>query len=564
MSETSCDVLVVGGGPVGLTMAAELARHGVVPRLIDANAAPQRWSKAAGVSARTMEVFDDMGVVEHALELGRPMYGVSLYKGRERIAHLDIHIEGTPYSYIFGMEQRRTELMLAEHLERLGGTFERQIELTGFEADDDGVTATLRHAVDGREETVRARWLVGCDGARSTVRKVLDLPFDGSTFEQTLIQADVRIDFPFEVDPNEAVAFVSPEGPFGALPLLEDGRYRLIILGVEDPPKEPPLELFQELAAARCPEGVRVHDAAWTVSFRFHGRIVPRYRVGPVFLAGDAAHVHSPAGAQGMNLGIQDAYNLAWKLALVTRGVARPSILDSYHAERWPVGHAIVDATDVATRRAMRVMTLRSELAQALRNQAAGFLLNTGFVQDRIFQGLSQTTVTYGSSPIVGEHHTSLWSAEIGPGRPDERPGLSDWYRFTKGPQPGERVPDFDLTEGQTWLDFIRGTQHVLLLFDGAAATPEGYENIDSIADRVRRRYGGEVDVRVIVPHGDRPAALRWDGTVVLDASCAIHQHFGCGSEGLYLIRPDGHVGYRSQPADEGRLLRYLETLFVA
>ncbi|HRI66257.1 MAG TPA: FAD-dependent monooxygenase [Polyangium sp.] len=563
MSEQStCDVLVVGGGPVGLTMACELRRHGLNPRIIDANAAPPIWSKAAGVAARTMEVWQDMGIVDRALKLGRPMYGANMYSGTERIAHLTFNITGTPFPYIFGLEQQRTEGMLAEHLRDLGGTFERPVKLIDFEQNDEGVTARLEYA-DGREEKVRCRWLVGCDGAKSTVRHGLNLPFEGSTFEQTLMQADVRVDLPFAVDPNEAVAFVSKDGVAGMLPLLEEGRYRFILLGVDNPPAVPPIELFQELVEQRCPAGTRVYDPAWTISFRFHGRIVPRYRVGRVFLAGDAAHIHSPAGAQGMNLGIQDAYNLAWKLALVDKGVAKPTLLDSYDPERRPIGEGIVKGTDIFTQRGMRFLTLRSPIAEALRNQAISFVLNTGFVPQNFFQSLAQIGVGYPNSPAVGEYHTPVWSTALGI-RKDEGPRIGDWVRFAKGPGPGERVPDIELATGNTLFDVLRGTKHVLFLFDGSATTDAGYANLTSIATQIEQRWGEHIVVHVVTPAAEKPAALQWSGSRLVDEDHRLHEHFGCNSESLYLVRPDGYVGYRSQPADEGKLLHYLETIFAS
>jgi 2-polyprenyl-6-methoxyphenol hydroxylase-like FAD-dependent oxidoreductase len=561
-SHPNGSVLVVGGGPVGLTMACELLRHGVDCRIVDQNAAPQPWSKAAAVSARTMEVWQDMGIVERALERGRPVFGVNLHRGLERFAQVSIHVEGTPFPYIFGMAQRETELMLAKRLDELGGRFEREVKLAGFSQDDDGVSATLVHR-DGREEQMRTPWLVGCDGAHSTVRQGLDLPFEGSTFEETIVQGDLKVDFPFAADPNEAQVFVSPAGPIGMIPLLDEGRYRVLVLGIADPPDEPPLEMLQQIVGQRCPEGVHVYDPAWTVSFRFHGRIVPRYRSGSVFLAGDAAHIHSPAGGQGMNMGIQDAYNLAWKLALVQRGVCSEEILDSYDLERRPVGQRTVDVTDAATKRAMRMMTLRSPLAQSLRNQAMSFILNAGILQGRAFRSIGQLSVSYAASPIVGDHHRSVWRSELIGTRADERPTTADWIKFTNGPGAGERVPDLDLADGRTLFEVMRGTKHVLLLFDGAAASEEGYRNLSAIGDRVTRRYGEHVGVRVVVPFDRKPDALDWDGDVLLDEDGAVHEHFGCGSEALYLIRPDGYVGYRSQPAAQDELFRYLETIFV-
>ena len=561
------DVLVVGGGPVGLTMACELWRHGVPCRIVDKADAPQIWSKAAAVSARTMEVFQDMGLIDQVRERGRPMYGVDVYAGEQRVAHVGIDIPGTPYPYIFGLSQRDTELLLAEHLTRLGGRFERGVELVAFEQDENAVQATLRHA-DGREEQAIFSWLVGCDGARSTVRRTLELPFEGSTFEQSVVQADIRAQFSWPVDANEAIMFLSDNGPLGFLPLLSEGRYRMIAMGVPDPEPEPPLALFHSLVAERAPAGTTVSDPAWRVSFRFHGRIVPSYRHGRVFLAGDAGHIHSPVGGQGMNMGIQDAYNLAWKLALVLSGHGRPSLLDSYQPERWPVGRSTVDLTDRASKNAIRFMTLRSPIAQALRNQAISFLFNSGMLVNRIFRGLGGMTIDYSASPIVGDHHSSLWQAELGGARDHERPHVSDWYRFSKGPGAGERVPDIELPvahDGATTLfDLLRGTSHTLLLFDGAAATHEGYENLSTIAERVCRMYGERVRVHVVVPFDEPPEALRWRESVILDADTSLHEHFGCGSEALYLIRPDEYIGFRCQPAVQERLEQYLQTILIA
>lgn len=558
--EKGCDVLIVGGGPVGLTMACELIRHGVGCRIVDKNAAPQPWSKAAAVAARTMEVFQDMGIAGRALERGRPMYGAVLMQGEQRIAHLSIDVPTTPYPYIFGMSQRETELLLAEHLAELGGTFERSVELVGFAEDETLVTATLRHP-DGREETVQTPWLIGCDGAHSTVRHTLGLPFEGSSFEQTLAQADIRVTFPFDVDPHEAVTFISENGPLGMLPLLDEGRYRVIAIGLPSPDEEPTLESFRALARDRAPAGVELFDPNWIVKFRFHGRIVPSYRAGRVFLAGDAGHIHSPAGGQGMNLGIQDAYNLAWKLALVVKGAARPEILDSYDQERHPIGQSVVDNTDRATKAMMRMMTLRSPLAMGLRKQAMSFLFNTGVLGTFVSKAIGGMNVGYPASPIVGEHHISVWRAEIG-AAPAERPSLGAWRRFNAGPGPGERVPDIPIDDESTLFDRLRGTRHTLWLFDGAM-TDEGYDNFASIADRVMRRYGDHIDLTAVVPACERPARLPESLAVLFDAEMTLHDHFGCASEGLYLIRPDGYVGFRSQPADEDALLRYLETIFV-
>lgn len=559
MLEDVIDALVVGGGPVGLTMACELARHGVSCRIVDQNAAPQRWSKAAAVMPRTLEVLRDVGVADALIARGKPVYGVNVHQNGTRIAHVAIHLEGTPYPYILGVSQRETELVLAEHLAGHGVRFEREVTLVELTQDDEGVTATLERA-GGERETVRARYAIGCDGAHSTVRRALGFAFEGSTFEQALWHADIRIRFPFDVDPNEAQMFVSEHGVMGALPVFGGGRYRLIAMAPPRADLDPTLEDMQALAKERLPEGTVIEDPDWITGFRFHGRLASRYRDRRIFLAGDAGHIHSPAGAQGMNMGIQDAYNLAWKLALVMRGAGQPALLESYEPERRPIAEGVVRGTDRGTRTALRMIALRNPILTKLRGQLVSFITELGVFQSTVMQTVGQVRVGYPDSPIVGEHHSSVWTAELGERR-DERPRLSDWMQFADGPGPGRRVPDLELADG-TLHDLLQGTAHVLFLFDGSAATAAGYANLDGIAERVQRRYGELVRVHVVVPLAERPAELRAPD-VLLDPDGALHACFGCGSEALYLVRPDGYVGFRSQPADEDALSRYLATIFT-
>jgi 2-polyprenyl-6-methoxyphenol hydroxylase-like FAD-dependent oxidoreductase len=556
------DVLVVGGGPVGLSLACELHRHGVRCRIVDQLPEPQIWSKAAVVTPRTLEVLDDMGVGPPMHAIGRPVYGIALHRDRDCIARLAIDLDGTPFPFVLGISQRDIEIILAQQLAEAGGALERPVTLESFREEGGVVHATLLHP-GGRREQVVTRWLCGCDGAKSTVRGGLGLPFEGSTFEQNLIQADIRIEFPIPADAHEAMIFLSSHGVLACFPLFAEGRYRAIAPAMPDPDAEATLSVFESVARERAPEGTRFHDPAWVAKFRFHGRVVPRYRVGRVFLAGDAAHIHSPVGGQGMNMGIQDAYNLAWKLALVVRGAGRESLLDSYDPERRPVAAATVGVTDRMTKTMMRAMALRSRVAEALRNQAIAFVVGSGLIGERVFRRVGQLAVEYGASPIVGEHHVSVWRSEIGPGRGSEQPKIGDWMGFRGAVAAGARVPDLDLYDGSTLFELLRGTSHVLLLFDGAAATQAGYDNLSEIASRVSARWGEQVRVHVVVPRAEVPAELVWRGPVLLDADAALHRHFGCSSEGLFLVRPDGYVGFRSQPADAQKILGYLETVFT-
>lgn len=562
------DVLVVGAGPVGLALACELSRHGLVCRIVDQNEGPSIWSKAAGVNPRTLEAFDLMGVVDDALAHGRPMRGFNFYTGEKRLGHIQFGGIESPYEFLLGLSQRDTELLLAKRLEGFGVHLERSVKLTRFEQSapdqpDGNVVATLVHA-DGREETLEVPWMVACDGARSTVRKTLDLPFEGSTFEQSLSQADVRIQWPFPVEDNEAHAFVSPHGAIGALPLLSEGRYRLLVLPGDQ--MEPSLEYFQQQMDLRGPPGAVVSDPAWMIGFRFHSRIAGRYRVGRIFLAGDAAHIHSPAGAQGMNMGIQDAFNLAWKLALVVRGGARESILDSYEAERRPIGESVVSGTDLATRNGLRMMQLQNSLAQSVRNHLVSFLTSLPVFQELVTNTVGGTGVQYSDSPIVGQHQVSIWSAHVMTSRHSEHPAFRDWLDFGKGPGPGERAPDVVIHSepGGRLFDLLRTTAHTLLLFDGSAATSEGYQRLLDLSIRIESTYGTRIVPHLVVPAAVRPAALNGHARVVLDPEGALHRRYGARSECLYLIRPDGYIAFRSQPADTEKLLEYLQVIFAS
>jgi len=564
-------VLVVGAGPVGLTLASELLRFGVPCRVVDMNEGPSLWSKAAVVHARTLEAFAAMGIADQAVALGRRLHGLGFFSGEKRIGHVSVDSLDSPYPFLLGLSQRETEQLLERHLIALGGRVERQVELATFARVEGGVTATLVHAgrpgdeAGDRREVVTTPWLVGCDGAHSMVRKTLDVPFEGSTYEETILQADVRIRWPFAVPEDEGLFFVSPHGVLGALPLLGDGRYRLLALLAADEQHDPTLDSFQTLMDERGPAGTVVADPAWMVAFRFHHRKAATTRVGRVFLAGDAAHVHSPVGGQGMNIGIQDAFNLAWKLALVIRGEGHASLLDSYHAERSPIAAATLGLTAAATRFGARALGLRSPVAQRVRDQLFSLAGRLPLVEERAAALLGGLALDYRASPIVSQDVVPIWPVTAGL-------GLQDRVSFEHGPGPGHRVGDVEMEGGgeapPRLFELLHarttgGPAHTLLLFDARTETPDGYRALGHLARAVRASYGDRIRVFVVTPHAEAPSPLDWDGAVVPDPAGALHRRFGARAECLYLVRPDGYVAYRSQPADEEKLLAYLATVLV-
>lgn len=343
---SQADVLVVGAGPCGLAMACELLRHGLRVRLIDAKAKPVEHSKALLLWPRTLDILEDLGELSAAEQAGERLGAFRYFSGRSPLATISFAPSLAPVS----LPQVRTEQILANCLHKLGGGVERQVRLQALEGIDDSgetdtVTAVLAHG-DGRLERMAVPWVIGADGPGSTVRAQLGFGFEGATYEQTFMLADCLVDG--TVPAGEAHYYQSANG-IVVVVALPGNRYRFFT-NARPGQSDVTLPMIQQTVDERGPAGVRLYDPESMSIFRVHRRRSTGYRVGPVFLIGDAAHVHSPAGGQGMNTGIQDAHNLAWKLAAVARGVAEPRLLDSYPPEREAVARSVIRDTDIQTR----------------------------------------------------------------------------------------------------------------------------------------------------------------------------------------------------------------------
>jgi 2-polyprenyl-6-methoxyphenol hydroxylase-like FAD-dependent oxidoreductase len=325
------DVIVAGGGPTGMMLAAELRLHGVRVVVLERQAEPVRPAGALGLHVRSIEVLDQRGLLERFLARGR-RHPVGGFAGiRKPVPDLD-----TAHGYLLGIPQSITDRLLAEHAVALGADVRLGSELTGLAQDADGVTAVL---ADGTE--LRARWLVGCDGGRSTVRKSAGIGFPGEPATMEWLLGDFEVGVPEEVL-TAAVAEVS--GPllrFGPSPEAP-GRWRFVPRAASVTPFPPTLDEFRQRLRELAGTDFGVHSPRALTRFGDATRQADRYRVGRVFLAGDAAHVHPPIGGQGLNLGMQDAFNLGWKLAGAVAGWAPESLLDSYQAERHPVGAQVL------------------------------------------------------------------------------------------------------------------------------------------------------------------------------------------------------------------------------
>jgi NADPH-dependent dioxygenase len=342
------DVLVVGAGPVGLAAAIELRRRALSVRVIDAKLGPATTSRALGTHARTLEVYRAMGVLDAILDHARPLAAFTVHERGRRITRFgyDFGALGPlkPFSAFIG--QADTERILRARLEALGVHVEWDVEMTSLEQDAREVRARLR---DGA--TICARWLIAADGGRSTARKLLGLPFEGAA-DETWIVADATLET--ALPPNSIHMFRHPAGNLLIFPFPEAGQWRVLETNPpaagEERDEARLMARFRERMEAAAGCAVAPRRLGWVSRFTIQQRQVPRLRHGRIFLAGDAAHVHSPASGQGMNTGIQDAFNLAWKLALVHRGAAADSLLDSYDSERRPVSANLLRSAKIATR----------------------------------------------------------------------------------------------------------------------------------------------------------------------------------------------------------------------
>lgn len=572
-SGAAIDVLVVGAGPTGLLLAGELRRFGVAVRLVEKLAAPSPLSRAIAVHARTLEVLEELGVAERLLAAGVRYRRARLFAASasggvgEPIVEASFDELDTAYPFALGVPQDVTERLLTELLTTRGGAVERGVELTALTQDERECRATLRHA-DGRDEVVAARWVVGCDGAHSRVRKALGLAFAGETNPERFWLADVRAAWDL---PHDAItSFFGPDGVLACFPLPEQ-RWRLIFsLGVvtDEEPRDPTLAEVEGLATARSGRAAGLTDPAWLGAFRINSRQVSTYRVGRALVAGDATHIHSPAGGQGMNTGLQDAHALAWRLALVVRGhVSGPAtpggaasrLLDSWSSERHAIGAAMLRATALAT----TVGTLRAPLARAVRDRVAGFLASLEPVQQRLVRSVAELDLTYRRSELVAEHQEPLLEARVGAAASGEDPSVGSWLAFRAAPRAGDRALDARVEDKhgkpvQLRSLFGRG-RHLLLLFDGRATTIEGDARLTQVARDMAARFGAAVEV-VIVTSRPRGATLTRACPVLYDPEGEAEARYGATTECGYLVRPDLHVGFRCQPVRGDLLVEHLAT----
>jgi 2-polyprenyl-6-methoxyphenol hydroxylase-like FAD-dependent oxidoreductase len=396
-----CDVLIIGAGPTGLVLALWLTKQGVRVRIVDKTAEPGTTSRALAVQARTLELYRQLDLTEAVIAKGHQVPGVNLWVKGERAARMGFETVGsglTPYPFLHIFPQDQHERLLVERLLALGVAVERQTEMIGFTEQQDRIAARLR-GPDGQQADCEAQYIAGCDGARSIVRETIGTGFPGGTYRQIFYVADVEASGPAL---NGELHIDLDEADFLAVfPLAGQGRARLIGTVRDERADRADTMTFSDVSDRAITHlKVEVKQVNWFSTYHVHHRVTDHFRKGRAFLLGDAAHIHSPAGGQGMNTGIGDAINLAWKLAAVVAGRASDSLLDSYEAERIGFARRLVATTD----RVFSFATAEGRIAEIMRTRVAPVLIPRiaafDSVREFMFRTVSQIMLNYRNGPL--------------------------------------------------------------------------------------------------------------------------------------------------------------------
>jgi 2-polyprenyl-6-methoxyphenol hydroxylase-like FAD-dependent oxidoreductase len=509
------DVLIVGAGPTGLMLGIQLARRGVRALIVDRNPGPSVYSKALGVHARSLEIYSHLGIADRAIELGIRAAAANLWVEGRRAARVplgDIGRDLSPYPFLLILGQDRNEQLLGEVLRGLGVEISWNTELVDIEQRTDTASALLKRA-DGSTRDIEARWIAGCDGPHSAVRTLCGIDFSGAPYEHVFYVADTTVTGPMA--PSELNVYLRHKGFHVFFPMRGQDHWRVVGILPQDLSSRDNLEFAAVAPSISGQVGASLlfRECRWFSTYRIHHRRAERFRDRRCFLLGDAAHIHSPVGGQGMNTGLQDAYNLAWKLALAITGRSGEALLDSYEAERLPIAERLLGTTD----RAFSFIVSSQWLAGSFRVRVLGRALAFAMGRDRmrkfVFRALSQIGISYPSSIL----------SETLPGLPGG------------APRAGDRFP---------WLH---------LKFSPDAPAEDLFKRLDDT--RFNLIVIGNPSLPVIPPElagilvihrvTDDPANDRELARVRIPKPC------------FYLLRPDGHIGLAGAKLDAALLGRY-------
>ena len=512
------DVLIVGAGPTGLMLANQLARRGVRSVIIDRHPGPSLQTRALGVQARTLEIYSQLGIVDRALALGKRGNGVQLWAQGRKAAHVPLGNTGselTPYPYVLVLGQDDNERIMGERLRDFDQSVQWNTELVALQSHADHVTVTLA-STDGATRDINARWVAGCDGAHSAVRTLNGIAFEGAPYEHVFYVADVQASG--NMVPDEINVFLWKESFHLFFPMRGDGHWRIV--GILPPALRGRDEVtFDQVLPSLLDEtglDLSVAQCTWFSSYRIHHRRAARFRSARCFLLGDAAHIHSPVGAQGMNTGLQDAYNLAWKLALVVKEQAAESLLDSYEGERIPVATRLLETTD----RAFRLIISDNPLAGVLRTQVlarvAARAMRRKRIQEFAFRTVSQIGIRYRDSDL----------------------SVSTTRLASPSPQAGDRFP---------WL-------RLRLQTDGPVE--DMFQSLDDLHFHVLL-FGQPAPGDGAAGFGD---LLRIHGIPDNAHNQAELARAGIPGRSFFLVRPDGYIGLCGVELEVADVVAYART----
>jgi len=512
------DVLIVGAGPTGLMLANQLGRQGVRTMIIDRHAGPARETRALGVQARTMEIYAGLGVEQEALDLGTPGTGGNIWAGGRKMARVPIGEAGkpvTPYPYILVLGQDANEQILGRRLQDWGLSVTWNTELVSLEQRGDHVAVTLEDA-NGVTRNITTAWVAGCDGARSAVRELNGIEFPGEPYEHVFFVADVEATG--NMVPGELNVYLWKNGFHLLFPMRGENHWRLVGILPADLRGRSDVTFESVMPSVRAEMGSRLafKSCSWFSTYRIHHRRAARFRNKRCFLLGDAAHIHSPVGAQGMNTGLQDAWNLGWKLGLVVKGHAHADLLDSYEQERLPIAERLLSTTD----RGFRLIVSDTWFAGILRTRilarVAALAMSQRRIQKVAFRTVSQTGIRYRTSALTD----SSGRLPEGAPRAGER---FPWLRLSW--KPGGPVEDS--------FRLICGTQFKLLAFGQPVPEVSWMED------------NGVMSTCEVPTDATNSAELA---------------RVGIPAVSFYVVRPDGYVGLCGERLDMNAVRRYLET----
>lgn len=516
-------ILIVGAGPTGLNLASLLSNYGIDYRLIEHKTEATHTSNALAIQPRSLEMWGSMGLVENALARGKKILGISLHNATQFIGQINLASIGleTSFPFILGLPQNESEALLTEHLIKNGKEVERGCTLLDVIQTEKIVSAQLQHP-DGETETVNCDWLVAADGGHSTIRKKLNLDFAGATIPEKFIMMDAEISADF--NPDFFHAIFSPLGPLVFAPLRHFTRIICTVThdaGINDF-TNPAISDFEYVIKERSRVPVKIMKTLWLSHFVTHHRLISNYRQGRILFAGDSAHIHSPVGGQGMNTGIQDTFNLAWKLALIYKNRSSQKLLDTYDIERRDVAKKVLARTTSMT----QLVALKNPLLISLRNHILSFILQIQSFKKAFATQISEIGIQYLSNRIIINN--------------------------------GKRAPNVSLLDSMNQAiqlhELLTGLKHKILIFTGKNIPAALIKEIMALDSWINKMPNDLCEGIII-----SSTKHNFNNKITyFDESLLAHKVYSLVQGGICLIRPDQYIGLSQAQINHHAIEKYM------